>query len=154
MEYSRLIYFKSSKLPTIEQVVKALSKDSDLRVSIDDKYEMLYKDDAVSYAVGETILIDDGTFSMLIGMTTESHVAKEAVKLAQDLLKTVAVNSPQEQILAKLATCDARFEIGGVFPDELKDLFEDHAETFDLVDEHLETLVDGIVVDPDRNELK
>lgn len=153
MEYSRLIYFKSSKLPTIDQVVKALSRDSELRVSIDDKYQMLYKDDAVFYHVGETILIDDGTFSMLIGMTTEPHVAKEAEKLAQDLLKTVPINSAQEQILAKLAACDARFEIGGAFPDELKDLFEDHAETFDLVDQHLESLVDGIIIDPDKNEL-
>lgn len=153
MEYSRLIYFRSSKMPTIDQVVKALSRDSDLRVSIDDKYQMLYKDDAVSYHVGETILIDDGTFSMLIGMTTEPHVAKEAEKLAQDLLKTVSINSPEEQVLAKLAVCDARFEIGGAFPDQLKDLFEDHSETFERVDQHLESLVDGIIIDPDNNRL-
>jgi hypothetical protein len=154
MEYSRLIYFRSSRTPTIDQVVRALSKDSDLRVSIDDKYQMLYKDDNITYHVGETILIDDGTFSMLVGMTSESHVAKEAEKLAQELLKRVPVNSPEEQVLAKLATCDARFEIGGAFPDDLKDLFEDHTEIFDRVDEHLESLVDGIVVDPETNELR
>jgi hypothetical protein len=154
MEYSRQIYFRSVKMPSIEQVVRALEKVPDLRVSIDDKYNMLYKDENITYQVGETILIDDGTFSMLIGMTDDPHVMKEAEGLAQELLVTCPVNSPQEQMLAKLATCDARIEIGGVFPDELTDLFLDHAEIFNEVDEHLESLVDGIIFDSDTGQLR
>lgn len=154
MEYSRLIYFKSSKMPTIEQVVRALSKEDDLRVAIDDKYNMLYKDNEVSYTVGETVLIDDGTFSMLVGMTAEPHVIQEAEALAQQLLLITPANSAEEQLLAKLATCNARFEIGGVYPDELRDLFLDHTETFNRVDEHLEMLVDGIIYDPEAGTLR
>ena len=154
MEYSRLIYFKSSKMPTIDQVVRALEKEDDLRVAIDDKYNMLYKDDNVSYTVGETVLIDDGTFSMLVGMTSESHVGQEAEALAQQLLMITPINSPEEQLLAKLSTCDARFEIGGVYPDELCDLFLDHAEVFNRVDERLESLVDGIIYDPEAGTLR
>jgi len=154
MEYSRLIYFKSSKMPTIEQVVRTLSRVDDLRVSIDDKYNMLYKDEEITYTVGETILIDDGTFSMLVGLTTEPHVAKEAEKLAQQLLKTTPINSAQDQVLAKLAMCDARFEIGGAFPDELAELFADHTDTFDAIDQSLELLVDGIIVDPENNQIR
>lgn len=154
MEYSRLIYFKSAKMPTIDQVVRALSKEEDLRVSIDDKYNLLYKDNETQYTIGETILIDDGAFSMLVGMTSEPHVRQEAEALAQQLLLITAINTPEEQILAKLAGCDARFEIGGVFPDELADLFLDHGETFDRVDEHLERLVDGIIYDPARGALR
>jgi hypothetical protein len=154
MEYSRLIYFKSSKMPTIDQVVRALSKEEDIRVAIDDKYNLLYKDNEVQYTVGETILIDDGAFSMLVGMTAEPHVIQEAEALAQQLLMITAQNSVEEQLLAKLASCDARFEIGGVFPDELSDLFIDHTATFDRVDEHLEQLVDGIIYDPERGTLR
>lgn len=154
MEYSRLIYFKSNKMPTIDQVVRALSKQEDLRVSIDDKYTLLYKDNETQYTVGETILIDDGAFSMLVGMTAEPHVMQEAEALAQQLLLITAINTPEEQILSKLASCDARFEIGGVFPDELSDLFLDHTDTFDRVDEHLEQLVDGIIYDPAKGTLR
>ncbi len=138
-------------MPSVDEVVRALSSDDEISVSIDNKYDMLYRDGAV--VVGETILVDDGTFSVLVGMTAEPHVQKEAEALAQELIRTIPNNSPQEQVLAVLATCEARFEIGGAFPDELAELFHDHEDIFNRLDENLEALVDGIIFDPDSNKL-
>lgn len=138
-------------MPSVEELVCALSSDEEVSVSIDNKYDMLYKDGAV--VVGETILVDDGTFSVLVGMTAEPHVRQEAEALARELIKSTPGNSPQEELLALLAICDARFEIGGAFPDELAELFHDHQDIFNRLDEHLESLVDGIIFDPDSNRL-
>ena len=139
------VWFPSKKRPKLKQVEAALK-------ALPDKFVLKYPEQD-----------DDGSFESITLMAPSDHVALESSYLARDDLREEAQTLAEEikendagatDRLAKLAACDARFDIvqfeqveedtaGDEPPDEMFD-----PSTLLIVLGALAKLVDGIGVDP------